>query len=196
MIYLHRINSIEELNIVPSDKGIEFDVREYKGEIVIAHDFERPGPLLSDFLKKAKDHKLIINVKSEGLIEEVLSYLDGNQITNYFFLDLNYPEMVKLHSQGNFKFAVRLSEYESINKSINLNPKWIWVDCFNHYDVTLNDIKLIREAGAKICLVSPELQSKKFDISAVPEILRSEMDAVCTKIHNASKWQIFFRGRI
>ena len=51
MIYLHRINSIEELNIVPSDKGIEFDVREYKGEIVIAHDFERPGPLLSDFLK-------------------------------------------------------------------------------------------------------------------------------------------------
>ena len=36
MIYLHRINSIEDLNIVPLDKGIEFDVREYKGEIVVS----------------------------------------------------------------------------------------------------------------------------------------------------------------
>ena len=195
MIYLHRINSIEDLNIVPLDKGIEFDVREYKGEIVVSHDFERPGPLLSDFLKKAKEHELIINVKSEGLREEVLSYLDGNQIANYFFLDLNYPEMVKLKSQENYKFAVRLSEYESIDKSINLNPKWIWVDCFNHYDVTINDIKLLREVGAKICLVSPELQRKNFDINTVPELLRLEIDAVCTKIYNASKWQIFFSDR-
>lgn len=196
MIYLHRINSIEELDNVPSDKGIEFDVREYKGELVVAHDFGKPGPLLSDFLKKAKDHKLIINVKSEGFLEEVLSYLDINHITNYFFLDLNYPEIVKLSSQGNFKFAVRLSEFESIDKSINLNPRWIWVDCFNHYDVTENDIKLIREVDAKICLVSPELQGKTFDINAVPKILRFEIDAVCTKIYNASLWRIFFSERL
>jgi len=39
MIYIaHRINTSKELNSIPCDIGIEIDVRDFKGELILAHD--------------------------------------------------------------------------------------------------------------------------------------------------------------
>jgi hypothetical protein len=72
--------------------------------------------------------------------------------------------------------------------------KWVWVDCFNNFPLNQKNYKKIKDAGFKICLVSPELQ--KHDISKIKkfkEIIYKnnfKIDAICTKVYNISKWNL------
>ena len=41
-IYEHRINKISQLRDISPDRGVEVDIRSYKGNIILAHDpFEK-----------------------------------------------------------------------------------------------------------------------------------------------------------
>ena len=35
---IHKVNSIEKLNNVPDDYGVEIDIRNNSGELVLSHD--------------------------------------------------------------------------------------------------------------------------------------------------------------
>jgi len=89
---------------------------------------------------------------------------------------------------------VRVSEYEPIDVALALSGRvdWVWVDCFTHFPLSHDQIRVLQGAGLKLCLVSPELQGRPTD----PEVatLRSSLqqaglsaDAVCTKRPDA--WQ-------
>jgi hypothetical protein len=60
------------------------------------------------------------------------------------------------------------------------------VDCFTKFSLSEEDAVSLKNAGFKLCLVSPELQGRnaEIEIPALVSLLRVrniEADAVCTK---------------
>ena len=110
------------------------------------------------------------------------------KIANYFFLDQSFPFLIKWTKLGESRCAIRISEYESISTALTLTGKaqWVWVDFFSRFPLDATSGKQLKEAGFKLCLVSPELQGIN-PITAIPrlkELIRHlgiKIDAVCTK---------------
>ena len=70
--------------------------------------------------------------------------------------------------------------------------RWVWVDCFTRFPLSGKETALLRDAGFKLCLVSPELQGRTGDgeITRMRSLLAAEsieIDAVCTK--TPERWQ-------
>ena len=131
---------------------------------------------------------LILNVKEEGLESHLRTLLGARGIEDYFFLDQSFPFLVKWSKAGEHRCAVRVSEFESIETALNLAGKvnWVWVDCFTKFPLSVDDAMRLKNAGFKLCLVSPELQGRdaEIEIPALASLLRARniaSDAVCTK---------------
>jgi hypothetical protein len=97
MIYIaHRINTISKLLEVPKGYGVELDLRDYDGEIVIEHEPLKGGELFKNYIKQY-DHKLIIlNIKCEGVEDYVSEIIKEAGINDYFYLDISFPALIKL----------------------------------------------------------------------------------------------------
>lgn len=179
----HRINKVDKLEKVNND-GVEIDLRYHKDEIILNHDPFEKGEKFEDFLKEFRLNFIILNVKSEGIEEEVLRLVQKHEVKDYFFLDSSIPFMVKYINKGWTKFAVRFSEHEPIELALKFKNKveWVWVDCFTHLPLT-NESYLQLKKHFKICLVSPELQGhpKSMIEEFKKQIEEFEIDAVCTK---------------
>jgi hypothetical protein len=98
------------------------------------------------------------------------------------------PPRVTCSARPEHRCAVRVSEFESIETALTLSGKvdWVWVDCFTKFPLSDDDAVRLRNAGFKLCLVSPELQGRdaEIEIPALVSLLRErniESDAVCTK---------------
>ena len=189
----HRINTIFELNNIDKKFGIECDIREYNGKLILSHDPYVKGEIFLDFIKNYNHNFIIINIKTSGIANDILLILNQFNINNYFFLDLSIPEIILLSKKTN-KIAIRLSEYEPIENVIlykNL-VKWVWVDCFNDLYIDNNMYKILRDNNFKICLVSPELQNHScINILKFKKLLYDSnifVDMICTKNDNINKW--------
>ena len=183
----HRVNTLTALKEVPSHLGIEFDVRESPEGSLVTHDPWTPGVLLQEFLKHCNHAFYIVNIKSEGIEFEVLDLLATYNIENFFLLDCSFPMLVRLARQGESRIAVRVSEFESIQTALSLAGKvqWVWVDVFTKVPVTPLECLTLKQAGFKLCLVSPELQGRLVDLPAYRAEIGAEMDMVCTKVPSA-----------
>jgi len=189
MIYVaHRKNSIDELINTPTDQGVEVDIRSAGKELYINHDPFTSGPLFKEWIKHYKHQLLILNVKEEGLEEALITIMNENHISNFFFLDQSFPFIMKWVNKGEIRCAVRISEYENIATAYALSGKagWAWIDVFNHLPINSDDAQKLKNSGFKLCLVSPELHGRNSD-TVIPK-LRSQIkaqnisfDAICTK---------------
>lgn len=186
----HRINTLEDLKTVPESMGIELDLRDQGGALILHHDPFSTGILFEDLLKAYRHAFIILNIKSEGIEEKVLELLAKYKIKHYFFLDVSFPALIKLWRAGEKNIAVRFSEYEPIEQCLALKDKvsWVWVDCFNECPLDKQAFEILRE-HFKICLVSPELQKYPLDriVELKEQLKEIEIDAVCTK--EPSLWQ-------
>ena len=90
-IIFHRRNTVEQLISTPDNYGVEIDLRTYDKKLIINHDPFKKGIKFSKWLSFYKHGTLILNIKEEGIEEEVLFYLDKFQIETYFFLDQSLP---------------------------------------------------------------------------------------------------------
>ena len=180
----HRINNILELKKLKTAHGVELDLRFHNSDIILNHDPFVKGEKFEDFLKEFKLNFIILNIKSEGIEEEVLRLVKKYNVPDYFFLDTSIPFMVKYIEKGWTKFAVRFSEFEPLELALNFRGKieWVWVDCFTRFPLNKESYLQLKK-HFKICLVSPELQGH-------PKIMIEEfkkqiegfgIDAVCTK---------------
>lgn len=180
----HRINSIKALQQVPPGYGVELDLRDQAGELILQHDPFKPGESFDEYLKSYKHSLIILNLKSEGLEERVLELVKKYQVKDYFMLDLSLPYLVKHSNQGLKDIAIRYSEYEPIELASKFIGKvdWVWLDCFNGYHLPDKDYAILRD-NFKLCMVSPELQGYPVeDIALFKNKLGSKtIDAVCTK---------------
>ena len=188
LIIEHRKNTISELVETPLDHGVEIDIRSNGNELILSHDPFCEGELFSDWLQSYNHRLLILNVKEEGLEDKILNLIKKYNINNFFFLDQSFPFLIKTTSDGERRSAVRFSEYESIETVLNVSDKldWIWLDSFNEFKLSRNDINEFQNINCKFCIVSPELQgrSSKKEISKIKHIMNEAhltIHAVCTK---------------
>ncbi|MDQ1911646.1 hypothetical protein RAC89_14645 [Paenibacillus sp. GD4] len=190
----HRINSVEQLKDVPMHLGVELDLRDHKdGRIIIHHDPFTEGECFEEYLKQYKHGTIILNVKSERIEHKVLELIKKYNIKDYFFLDSSFPMIFNLVQNGEHNIALRYSEYESLESVLLMQNKvkWVWVDCFTKLPIDKNSYQTLKEAGFKLCLVSPELQGRPEDIPNYKKNLEKEnivFDAICTKLHNIKLW--------
>lgn len=200
MIYInHRVNTIAQLKKVPTQNGIELDVRYHGNELVLHHDpfhHHETHPQQLEHLLQEWNHDgpIILNIKTEGIERACIDLMNKYNIDNWFFLDLSMPFFVLYathasnHEIQGFSpenLAVRFSEYEPIEYALSFanKVKWVWVDCFTHLPVDRGVYSAFIEAGFSLCLVSPELQQHSMariaEFQAQCEGL--EIAMVCTK---------------
>lgn len=186
MIIRHRINSSEELSRVPSNHGVEIDLRLFEGEIILAHEPFTPGEELKVWLQNFHHGTLILNVKEDGLESCVVKMLKTMKIDDYFFLDQPFPTLRK-SALANLPVALRLSENENPIEINDLKIKWIWLDSFSgDWSFLGKHAEWLKKGEFKLCLVSPELQGRSpeeesFDILDTCEKSNLQINAVCTK---------------
>ena len=185
----HRRNTRAELEATPAEFGVEVDIRSQGSELVIHHDPFEAGEMFTDWLQAYHHRLLILNVKEEGLEERLLAEMAAGGIEEFFFLDQSFPFLIRTANQGESRCAIRVSEYEAIDTALALAGRvdWIWVDCFTRFPLSRTDGDRLREAGFKLCLVSPELQGRS-DTAEIAAMRRRigelgiTIDAVCTKV--------------
>lgn len=195
LIINHRVNSTEKLVKIPSNHGVEIDVRAYKKEIILNHEAFKKGERLNDFLKNFKHEFIIINIKEFGFENKILNILKNNRIENYCFLDLSYSGIHEFVKMGNKNFAVRLSNYESIENVLKLKNKagWVWVDCFDDIYKEIENLKIASENNFKVCMASPDILGRPAQIEEYKNLLLKNdfiPDAVCVKNENYSNWTV------
>jgi len=185
---LHRINSKDALLKIPKEFGVEVDIRSSGNRFVMHHDPFLDGEDFEDWLAAYQHGILILNVKEEGLEKRLIEIMHLKGIKDYFFLDQSFPFLVKWAKAGERRCAVRVSEFESIESALTLAGKvdWVWVDCFTHFPLTHRDAQRLKQAGFKLCLVSPELQGRDavLEIPLLASLLNERnivVEAVCTK---------------
>ena len=188
-IILHRINTREALQNTPSKFGVEVDIRSEGKRIIIGHDPFVGGEDFMQWISLYNHGTLILNVKEEGLEEELTFIMSKYHIEDFFFLDQSFPFLLKTIEKGETRCAVRVSEYEDINTVLNLMGKvqWVWVDCFTTFPLTRKQAETLQKKGGfKLCFVSPELQGRDnqkdiTDFKKEIEMNGIRGDAVCTK---------------
>lgn len=184
----HQCNTVSALLATDSKYGIEVDIRSEGDRLIIHHDPCVAGESFDEWINSYRHGTLILNVKEEGLEARLIALMQSKGITDYFFLDQSFPFLVKWSKAGEHRCAVRVSEFESIETALTLAGKvdWVWVDCFTHFPLSEKGARRLKNAGFKLCLVSPELQGHDASVE-IPqlELLLKQRnivaDAVCTK---------------
>lgn len=190
----HRVNTIAELNLIDSKYGVEIDLRDNtNGDVYLQHDPFIQGETFDDFLKVYNHSFIILNIKSERIEYKILDILKKYNIQNYFFLDSSFPMIIKLSREGIKNIALRYSEYEAIDTILNMKGlvDWVWVDCFSRNPLDRGTYKSLKNAGFKLCFVSPELQNQTEKLNEYRDFFIKEnitLDMVCTKSYNVDKW--------
>ena len=180
----HRRNLPIELSNTPIKYGIEMDIRSWGNKLIVTHDPFTDGVDFKDWILNYNHRLLIVNVKEEGLESKIEEILFHYGIENYFFLDQSFPFLIKSANKGQKRCAIRVSEFESIETALTLANKvnWIWVDCFTKNPLNKEQYQILKNAGFKLCFVSPELQGRELNCEFIQEIFNLGIpDAVCTK---------------
>lgn len=190
----HRINTVAELKTVPTEYGIELDLRDHGDRLILQHDPFKDGEDFDEYLKHFRHGTLNLNIKSERIEHRVQELMHKYKIEDYFFLDSSFPMIHLLASQGERKLALRYSEWEGMDvlKAMKGRVDWVWVDCFTRIPLDAKTFQEIKDLGYRTCFVSPELQGRPEDIPAYIQQLDNEgiaFDIVCTKLKNIPQWQ-------
>lgn len=145
--------------------GIETDIRDCNGEIVIAHDMAddtalKLSHLLDVYVLLPVRPLLALNVKSDGLyakLEEMFA-LYGITTDEYFLFDMSVPELYAYINRG-YRVFTRSSEFET-QPALETESHGYWLDQFTnngHITATLDNLLTKRKP---MCIVSPELHKR------------------------------------
>ena len=181
-ILKHRVNSYEEID---NNFGVEIDIRDYNGELVLSHDLPTNSSIrLEDFLKKINNQQFIaINIKSVEIEKNLERIISNMNIKNYFTFDWPIPSLIKAQN-NQIICAFRLSEYE---KEVFPNCSWVWIDAFKEIWYNQKELEDLKNRGFNIALVSPELHGRESDFKEFEMIVNTGIaDAICT--NNPEYW--------
>lgn len=143
--------------------GIETDIRDYNGEIIISHDIPDKKELsLEDFcqIPLIDKYPLALNIKSDGLAIQIKSIMSKYNLTNWFVFDMSIPDTLS-HVKCNNNFFFRLSEYEP-ESLLYQTASGIWLDAFLDEWYNQDLINKHIESGKSICIVSSELHGRDY----------------------------------
>ena len=143
--------------------GIETDLRDYNGNIVVSHDMPNSNAinvelLFEEYNATGKNEILALNIKSDGLQNDIRELLNKYTINNYFFFDMSIPDMYGYMKSG-LNVYTRLSEYETVPVFYN-DSSGIWLDSFQSMWFNESDITHHFNKGKNVCIVSQELHGR------------------------------------
>jgi hypothetical protein len=192
LVIQHRVNSIEQLKLIPANRGIEVDVHMEGNDLVTGHDPGESLAIFEEWLKSYRHSLLAINIKQEGIESKIIKLLSDRNISDFFLFDLSFPMLYKTQLLGESRLAIRVSDLEPFQSVHHFRGRveWIWLDGFL-------DLKFLKQAkfsfnGFKVCFVSPELhqaREKQQVEDMLKDFRRSSIivDAICTK--NPEQWE-------
>ena len=153
--------------------GIETDIRDLDGRLVIAHDIPTlaSSPMsVARFFELYNQHTathavppvLALNIKCDGLTAPLKQLLEQYHITRYFVFDMSIPDTLHYIRAGLNTFT-RLSDIEPEPLLLN-QCAGIWVDAFHSdwvsFPLSLPKVNSSVLAHKHLCLVSPELHKR------------------------------------
>ncbi len=190
-IIIHRINSIKKLKKIPNNFGVEIDLRGHKSKIILNHEPFKSGDTLDDFLKHYKHGTLILNIKEDGIEEEVIKKVKKAKVKSYFLLDVEFPYIFKCLRNRQKNIAIRFSENETIEtaKLFKNKFKWLWIDTVTKLPLNKKNLRIIN--NFKSCLVCPERWGRPNQINDYKKkmkLLNFSPDAVMTSLKYSKKW--------
>lgn len=172
-------NSLDSLKkAISAGYGIETDLRDRDGRLVVSHDISTPDSYeFENFLKyyksKSSSLPLALNIKADGLQKILVPLIEQYDISNYFLFDMSIPEFVVNVAKGLRSFT-RNSDIES-ECVLYEKASGVWLDSF--YDdkwLTMKTILHHLHNGKTVCIVSPELHG--WDKEPMWRMLKSNID--------------------
>lgn len=145
--------------------GIETDIRDRNGELVISHNPpDDSAPLLTEMLdlwKEAGSTPLLaLNIKADGLyllIEDIFKKYDIHK-ESYFFFDSSVPEQYIYIKRG-YHIFTRSSEFEP-QISFYDESDGVWLDQFTECGHIERVLPQLLGSGKTISIISPELHGR------------------------------------
>lgn len=150
-----------------SGRGIESDIRDYQGEIVISHNPAdstaiRASDVFSLMHENEDKYLFAINIKADGLQDKLLKLLDKYQIHNYFTFDMSVPQMIEYEQKG-IRYFTRQSEFEQ-QPVLYEHAAGVWIDAFKDDSWITEELLCSHQKNHKmVCIVSPDLHQKTPD---------------------------------
>lgn len=143
--------------------GIETDLRDHNGHVVISHDPPTGADLMTfaDLLvlhAECKGGPLALNIKADGLQSSVMNTLAAYPQVDYFVFDMAVPDALGYLRSGARTYT-RQSEYER-EPSFYGRAAGVWLDAFDGDWIGPEVIEPHLAAGKQVALVSPELHGR------------------------------------
>lgn len=144
--------------------GVETDVRDLDGALVISHDMPKGpglmgfGEFLDLYTGLGAPGELALNVKADGLHAPVHAALKDRGLSNAFVFDMAVPDAIGYLARG-IETYTRHSEMEP-TPPFYAKAQGVWMDCFDGDWIGEADIRKHLSAGKKVALVSPELHKR------------------------------------
>lgn len=161
-------NSVSALNLaLEKGFGIETDVRDLNGKLVISHDppleSEDPpdlGWLLGRIRSIGSTGKVALNIKADGLMPAIseLVGLSGIDSKRFFVFDMSLPDAITYLTCPIPMYA-RISEYETELPFLD-NVSGVWVDNFTGGFPQVQRAFDLINGGIRATIVSPELHQR------------------------------------
>ena len=145
-IIAHRINTINKLKNLNNKFGVEVDIRSNDKNLIIGHDPFSDYINFKDWLSFYNHGTLILNVKENGLEEELIKTMKHFKKEKFFHSRSIIPLYYKYNKNWRKRCALRLSEYESINTVLSLKDKlsWVWIDFFTKFPIDFEIYKILK----------------------------------------------------
>jgi hypothetical protein len=145
--------------------GVETDVRDLGGQLVISHDPPQAGAMsLDEFLETygriASGGMLALNITADGLQQALADALARQDIgpDSYFVFDMAVPDAIG-YLRRNMPCFTRQSEIEPVPAFVD-QASGIWLDCFRNDWINGPEILGHCGTGRPVALVSPELHGR------------------------------------
>ena len=160
----HEGNSLKALTTaLAGNYGLEFDVRDSNGTLVIAHDVvvgvKPPAIELVDaYFEMSSSQTLAVNIKADGIGTLIADLVTQQGVKNYFCFDMSVPETLRYRRLG-LRYFTRQSEYEK-DPVLYQDAAGVWMDMFESDWITSDDVRKHLDCGKQVALVSPELHGR------------------------------------
>lgn len=164
----HQKNSAAAIRAaVEQGFGVEIDLRDRNGRLVISHDISDDSA--SDFeqllgsiidLPACATIPWALNIKADGLQRLVGDLAESFGLTGAFCFDMSVPDgLGYLELNGLCRVYTRQSEYEA-DPPFYAKADGVWLDEFHTRWITNEIIIDHRRQDKHVCLVSPELHGR------------------------------------
>ncbi|MBB3660412.1 glycerophosphoryl diester phosphodiesterase [Rhizobium sp. BK650] len=161
----HERNTLEAFDkAFAAGHGVELDVRDLNGELVISHDPPTTGALpfervLECYAAHGAPGRLAINIKADGLCPALLPMLEEYRVTkSSFVFDASVPDL-RPYLDSEIPVFTRFSEVE-IYPSFYERCEGVWVDSFTEKPASIERAIDDLRRGKCVAMVSPELHKR------------------------------------